>query len=92
LVAVVIGKAKLEMKMNSEEVGVIDVNDVAAALGQCLEKHPPAANQGQLHPDANVLAELYGTMVYSRVTTCAGESLLPHVAEALRRWMPTTER
>jgi Protein of unknown function (DUF3717) len=77
---------------NSSEVSAIDVNDVAAALGRCLEVHPPAENEGQLHADANALAELYGTMVYSRATTCPAEALLPHIGEVLRRWMPGTGR
>lgn len=66
----------------------ITIQRVGECLARVCQAHPSTGQDHVLHPDASLLAELYGTMIYSK----AGEIKLTDIEESIRaaidRWKP----
>ena len=71
------------------ETGSTDALTFAAlllALTRCMAAHPPGGTDFQMHPDANVIASLWGLMNYERTAAIPLEQVKPEVMAAYRRW------
>ena len=55
-----------------------------------MESNPPCGLEFQMHPDANVIAGLWGLMNYERTASVPMEQVKPEVLEAYRRWAPSS--
>lgn len=69
---------------------VLTFEDLHRALTRCMESNPPCGLEFQMHPDANVIAGLWGLMNYERTESVAMEQVKPEVLEAYRRWAPSS--
>ncbi len=58
------------------------------ALTRCMAAHPPCGLEFQMHPDANVIAGLWGLMNYERSASVPVDQVKPEVMAAYRRWSP----
>ncbi len=58
------------------------------ALTRCMAAHPPCGLEFQMHPDANVIAGLWGLMNYERSASVPVDQVKPEVMDAYRRWSP----
>ena len=57
-----------------------------AALDRCMGAHPPEGLERSLHPDANTLATLWGSMAYQRITAVPVADVDPSVLFVYLRW------
>lgn len=64
----------------------ITMKEVALALGRCCEAHPPADTDFQLHPDASLIAGLYGTMIFEKAEVFSLARVSDEIRTALDHW------
>lgn len=64
----------------------ITIQNVADSLARVCAAHPSTGTDSVLHPDASLIAELYGTMIYERETATPVARIEPPILEALERW------
>lgn len=65
---------------------VITIQQVAASLCRVCEAHPTIGPDYHLHPDASLLSELYGSMIYSKVIETCLADLSEPMRAAVDRW------
>lgn len=69
---------------------VITIQFVGDSLARVCQAHPSTGQDHALHPDASLLAELYGTMIYSRVREIRLGEVSENIRAALDRWKPNS--
>lgn len=67
---------------------VISIQHVGDSLARVCKAHPSTGQDHALHPDASLLAELYGTMIYSKVREIGLGEVDEAIRAALDRWKP----
>lgn len=65
---------------------LLTLDALQAALARCMAVHPPEGAELRLHKDANRMADLFGLMVYQRVTSVALADIEAGILDAYRRW------
>ena len=65
---------------------IITLLQVAESLGRVCQVHPTTAPDYRLHPDASLLAELYGLMIYKRSAEVRLIEISEPIRAALQRW------
>lgn len=66
----------------------ITIQRVGESLARVCKTHPSTGQDYVLHPDASLLAELYGTMIYHKVSEIRLEDVDEAIRAALDRWKP----
>lgn len=66
----------------------ITIQRVGECLARVCQAHPSTGQDHVLHPDASLLAELYGTMIYSKVREIRLGDVDEAIRAALDRWEP----
>lgn len=59
---------------------------LAEALRRCCDQHPAADNYHRLHPDASLMADLFGLMLHYGHTSTAAAEVDPAIIAAYNRW------
>jgi len=67
---------------------VITIQRVGECLARVCQAHPSTGQDHVLHPDASLLAELYGTMIYSKTGEIGLAAVDESIRAALDRWKP----
>lgn len=65
---------------------VLTFAELHLALTRCMQAHPPCGLEFEMHPDANVIAGLWGLMSYQRAESVSLDEVKPDVLDAYRRW------
>lgn len=60
--------------------------DLQNALVRCCDQHPASANGHRLHPDASLMADLFGLMLHYRQSSTATADVEPAIIAAFERW------
>lgn len=71
---------------------MISRDEVAAALGRCCNAHPSSGVGHKLHPDASLMADLFGVMLHHRQAAADLELVAEEIRAALARWSDTAKR
>lgn len=66
--------------------GTITIQGVANSLARVCTAHPSTGTGCALHPDASLIAELYGLMIYGKETVAQLADVDPAILGALDRW------
>lgn len=64
----------------------ITLQALAEALRRCCDQHPAADNHHRLHPDASLMADLFGLMLHYGHTSTAAAEVDPAIIAAYNRW------
>lgn len=64
----------------------ITIQAVANSLARVCAAHPSTGAGCTLHPDASLIAELYGLMIYGKEAEARTADVDPPILEALARW------
>ena len=67
---------------------VITIQRVGECLARVCQAHPSTGQDHVLHPDASLLAELYGTMIYRKASEIRLAEIEESIRAALDRWKP----
>ncbi|QUG93460.1 MULTISPECIES: DUF3717 domain-containing protein [Pseudomonas] len=59
---------------------------LSEALRRCCDQHPAADNHHRLHPDASLMADLFGLMLHYGNTSTAAAEVDPAIIAAYERW------
>lgn len=65
---------------------IITRDEVTAALQRCCSANPSSGAGHKLHPDASLMADLFGVMLHYRQTTADLETVADDIRAALARW------
>lgn len=65
---------------------MLTVVALQAALDRCMEAHPPSGHAHEMHPDANRMADLWASMVYTGCQAVDVSTVKPAIIEAYLRW------
>ena len=65
---------------------IITRNEVATALERCCNANPSSGEGHKLHPDASLMAELFGVMLHHRQTAADLDAVADDIRAALARW------
>ncbi|NBB13573.1 DUF3717 domain-containing protein [Pseudomonas sp. SLFW] len=60
--------------------------DLENALVRCCDQHPASANGHRLHPDASLMADLFGLMLHYRQNSTAIAEVDAAIIAAFERW------
>lgn len=71
---------------------LITREDVAAALERCCNANPSSGAGHKLHPDASLMADLFGVMLHHRQAAADLESVADEIRAALARWSNAVSR
>jgi hypothetical protein len=66
---------------------IVTLSQVQAALANCTQAHPAAGHSYELAPEAAVLCELYGEMIWAKVEQTPLDALSGRMREVLGKWM-----
>lgn len=66
----------------------ITIQRVGESLARVCQAHPSTGQDHVLHPDASLLAELYGTMIYCKTSEIKLTEIEESIRAALDRWKP----
>lgn len=66
--------------------GVISIQMVANSIVRVCDAHPSTGLDRTLHPDASLLSELYGTMIFNNQNTIDASAINDAMRAALDRW------
>lgn len=66
----------------------ITIQRVGECLARVCQAHPSTGQDHVLHPDASLLAELYGTMIYCKTSEIGLAAVDESIRAALDRWKP----
>lgn len=67
-------------------VSIITREDLQDALVRCCDQHPASGNGHCLHPDAALMADLFGLMLHFRKDSTATVDINPAIIAAFERW------
>ncbi|SDA85231.1 Protein of unknown function [Pseudomonas sp. NFPP33] len=65
---------------------MITRDEVAAALERCCNANPSSGAGHRLHPDASLMADLFGVMLHYRQTAADLDTVAVEIRAALARW------
>jgi hypothetical protein len=65
---------------------IITRSQLALALERCCEAHPSTGIGRQLHPDASLMADLFGHMLHHRESSTPVDTVTPDIRGAYQRW------
>jgi hypothetical protein len=71
---------------------MITRDEVAAALERCCNANPSSGVGHKLHPDASLMADLFGVMLHHRKATADPELVSVEIRAALARWSDNARR
>ena len=60
--------------------------ELNSALDRCMRAHPTIGDERRMHPDANVMADLWAPMVLGRKSEVPVAVVDERVMAAFRRW------
>lgn len=66
--------------------GVISIQMVANSIVRVCDAHPSTGLDRTLHPDASLLSELYGTMIFNHQNTVDESAIDDATRATLDRW------
>lgn len=70
---------------------IITRSQMALALERCCDAHPSTGAGRQLHPDAFLMADLFGLMLHHRQTSVPIHEVAPDILAAFQRWEVATD-
>lgn len=70
---------------------IITRDALAVALERCCTANPSTGPGHQLHPDAALMADLFGFMLHHKQTESAAAGVRPDILAAFQRWAVATE-
>ena len=65
---------------------MLTFDELHRAVARCMDAHPPAGLDFQMHSDANVIAGLWDLISYERSSSVPFDQIKPEVLDAYRRW------
>lgn len=69
---------------------MVALSDIQLAIERCMSASPPVGLECRLSKDANLLAEIFGEMIYRKLNEIHIRVLSGEHLEVYRRWHVTT--
>lgn len=73
---------------SSNTIATVTIQQVGESLARVCKVNPSTGQDHSLHPEASLIAELYGTMIYNRTTEIDKSLIGDLIRTALDKWLP----